>query len=61
MKKIICLLGLIAITSCSHYGKSNCGSSQCSMKKEKCAECCNDKKQFTMDKMAPATEAEVKK
>ena len=65
MKKMICMLGLVALTSCSHFGGSCCAmkKEQCNMhQKEKCAKCgdetcakCDkDHSQCPMDKAAPA-------
>lgn len=67
MKKMICIMGLLALTSCGHWG-SSCHKTgeQCDMhKKEKCAKCgkencskCSkDHSQCPMDKMAPAEAA----
>lgn len=38
MKKMICLLGLVALTSCSHFGCHG-NKEQCDMKKAACAKC----------------------
>jgi hypothetical protein len=69
MKKIICMMGLLALTSCSHMGCHKTGE-QCNMHKkeqcskcgsEKCEKCSKDHSQCPMDKAAaPAAEAPKK-
>ena len=67
MKKMICMMGLLALTSCSHWGCHK-SAEQCAMKKETCAKCggetckCKDPAQCPMNKeAAPAATTPVKK
>ena len=73
MKQMICMMGLLALTSCSHFGGGCCqksGGEQCEMHKkaacakcgsEKCAKCDKDHSQCPMDKAAaPAADATKK-
>jgi hypothetical protein len=70
MKKIICMMGLLALTSCAHMGSCHKSAEQCDMHKkaqcakcgsEKCAKCDKDHSQCPMDKTAPATTTPEKK
>jgi hypothetical protein len=66
MKKMICMMGLLALTSCSHMGGCcHKKAEQCDMHKketcakcgtEKCAKCEKDHAQCPMDKAAAAPE-----
>lgn len=66
---MICMMGLLALTSCSHFGGCHKTGEQCDMKKaacskcgtEKCAKCEKDHSQCPMEKAAaPAAEAPKK-
>jgi hypothetical protein len=57
MKKLICMIGLVALTSCSHMGCCHKKCDQCDMhKKEQCAKGEKDHAQCPMEKAAPTTE-----
>lgn len=63
MKKMICMVGLLALTSCSHFGGCHKTGHQCDMKKAGCSKCGTEKdnSQCPMEKAAaPAAEAPKK-
>jgi len=69
MKMMICMMGLLALTSCGHFGGCKNKSEQCAMKKaacakcgsENCTKCPKDPTQCPMEKAATPAPAEAAK